>query len=283
MNYDQFHTAVKLILDKTEGLELPALEPEELDFWVNTTIVKFVKTRYSGMNVKGEAVEGTQKRIEDLRPLVKEVTIACGDPADSTLYKPNARLATIPDDYWISIGEDVTITVNGSTLRVGLHQIDSDKYSQQIEDPYSPHILHYNEANPLRLFHGNVVELIGDGTYTITSYHLRYIKVPLFICSISTSISSGEVEPGFTYLVGGTGGITYNGTSYVPSDTFVGVNGIKTWSVDSGSPAVLKTPSNTDLPEFVHDEIAKMAANTLLENLEQPRYQSHTIEVGTME
>jgi len=283
MNYTQFHTAIKLHLDKTSSLELPAFRPEELDFWVNYAIIKFVKTRYSGLNVKGEAAEQSQKRIEDLRKLIKEVTISCTDPADSTLYKPNSRIAVLPDDYWIALGEDVTITVNGSTLRTSIHQIDTDKYSQQIEDPYSPHILHYNEANPLRLFYSRAVELIGDGNYTITSYHLRYLKVPLFICSLSEEVSSGDIEPGFTYLVGGAGNIIYNGSTYSSGSSFVGVNEVKTWTVNIGVPTVSKTTSNTDLPEFVHDEIVKMAANMLLENIEQPRYQTHSIELGTME
>jgi len=286
MNYNQFHTAVKLHLDKSSGLELPAFEPEELDFWINTGIIKFVKTRYSGLNVKGEAFEQTQKRIEDLRTLVKEVTISCSDPGDSTLYKPNARLATLPDDYWLTLGEDVTLTVNGSTIRTGIHQITSDRYAPLIDDPYSPHILHYNKAKPLRLFHGTNVELIGDGNYTITSYHLRYLKVPLFVTAkvyAADTTSSGEIEPGVTYTVAGTGGINYNGTVVSTGSSFVGVNGVKTWTVSSGVPTVSRSLSNTDLPEFIHDEIVKTAVHMLLENIEQPRYQTHTIELGTME
>ena len=61
---------------------------------------------------------------------------------------------------------------------------------------------------------------------TITSYHLRYIKVPLFINSASIAVTSGDVEPGFTYLVGGTGALVYNGTSVSVGSTFVGVNGV---------------------------------------------------------
>ena len=287
MNYNQFHTAVKLELDKSEGLELPAFESEELDFWINATIVKFVKTRYSGLNVKGESVEETQKRTEDLRTLVKEVTITCTDPADPTLRKPNTRLAALPDDYWIALGEDVTITLSdSSTVRSGVHQINSYEYAHQIDDPFSPHILHYDEASPLRLFNNGNVELIGDGNYTITSYHLRYLKVPLFVTATvyaTDSTASGDIEPGVTYEVEGTGAITYNGGQVSTGSTFVGVNGVKTFTTASGSPTVKRSLSNTDLPEFVHGEIAKMTANTLLENIEQSRYQTHTIEVGTME
>jgi len=283
MNYNQLHRAVKLHLDKSSGLELPAFQVEELDFWINTAIIKFVKTRYSGLNIKGEAVEQTQKRVEDLRTLVKETRLTPTDPAaPATSYKPNAVTAALPDDYWLMLGEDVTLTLSdASTLRTGLLQITSDKYSQLIDDPYSPHILHYNTAKPLRLFNGSNVEIIGDGNYTITYYHLRYIKVPLFITHTAQATLTGAIEPGVTYIAVGNS-VTYNSVLTTVGNTFVGVNGVKTFT-PTGAATVNRTPSNTDLPDFVHDEIARLAANMLLENIEQPRYQTHTIELGTQE
>ncbi len=288
MNYNQLHTAVKQILDKTTGLELPAFQPEEFDFWINLAIIKFVKTRYSGFNVKKEAVEQTQKRVEDLRTLVKEVRITPTDPSTpATSYKPNSVTAALPDDYWVTLGEDVTITVGTTDSRVGVYQITSDKYSQLIEDPYSPHILHYDTAKPLRLFNGSVVEIIDDGNYTTKYYHLRYLKVPLFVTAkvyLADTTASGDIEPGVTYLVTETtGDVTYNSTAYGNNETFVGVNGVKTFDPGAFDGTVKRYLSNTDLPEFVHDEIVKMAANMLLENIEQPRYQTHMIELGTME
>lgn len=75
MNIDQMHAAVKLGLDKTEGLAYAAFEVEEIDFWLNEAIDRFIKTRYSGMNVKRESFEQSQKRTDDLRSLVKESRI----------------------------------------------------------------------------------------------------------------------------------------------------------------------------------------------------------------
>lgn len=284
MNYNQLHTAVKIYADKTSSLELPAFEPEELDFWINSAIVKIVKTRYSGLNVKGESVEESQKRIEDLRTLIKETRISPTDPSSpATSYKPNTVTAALPDDYWLAISEDVTLTIGSTDVRGSVYQITSDRYSQLVNDPYSPHILHYGEAQPLRLFNGSNVELVDDGNYTTKYYHLRYIKVPLFVTAkaYTTNVSSGDIEPGVTYVTAANdvvyNGVTYDGTA---SDEFVGVNGVKTFS---GAGTVKRQLSNTDLPEFIHDEIAKTAANMLLENIEQRRYQTHSIELGTME
>jgi hypothetical protein len=38
-----------------------------------------------------------------------------------------------------------------------------------------------------------------------------------------------------------------------------------------------------DLPEHTHDEVVKLAANMVLENIEQPRYQSHMVELNKVE
>ena len=71
----------------------------------------------------------------------------------------------------------------------------------------------------------------------------------------------------------GNSGVYYNG------ETFLGVVGVATYT-ESGTSTVHVT---VDLPVHTHDEIVKMAANMALENIEQPRYQTHMVEVGTME
>ena len=60
------HTALKLGLDKSEDLSYPHFEAEELDFWLNESVDRFIKTRYSGSNVKGTGFEEAQKRTDDL-------------------------------------------------------------------------------------------------------------------------------------------------------------------------------------------------------------------------
>jgi len=221
------HTNVKLEYDKSNALELPAFEDEEIDFWLNSAIRAFVKTRYSGINFKKESFEESQKRIDDLRTLVvhsTEISYLSG----MNDY-PNGYLFALPSGYWFALQEEATIAPDstGVRARVGVTECTIDEYRQQIDDPYSEHILHYNTAKPLRLFNNAAVELISDGTYTITYYHLTYLKKP-------TEVSlSGSVD--------------------------------------------------CDLPEHTHDEIVKMAVNSMLENVEQPRYQSHTNEVITME
>ena len=83
-----------------------------------------------------------------------------------------------------AVGEEADITYTNpltsleETKRVGITESTSDTYSRQVSDPYSEHILHYEEAHPLRLFLDDDAELIGTTDYTIPTYYLRYLKMP---------------------------------------------------------------------------------------------------------
>jgi len=183
MNIASMHIEVKLGLDKTAALELPAFEPEEIDIWLNNAIRRFVKTRYSGVNSKNQSFEETQKRTDDLRTLIDylERTVVS---ASASEY-PNGYRWDLPTDgggdpidYWFTLSEECNITVDTVETRVGITESTIDEYRQRIDDPFSEHKLHYGKAKPLRIFNNNSVELIGTDEYSVTGYHLTYLKVP---------------------------------------------------------------------------------------------------------
>jgi hypothetical protein len=248
MTISEMHIAFKLGLDKTESLQYPSFLPEEIDFWLNQAIRKFVKTRYSGVNSKREGFEQSQKRIDDLRSLVRELTIPCS-VGTTGVNKPNSYVLTNgfsnavflvePALYWLSLGEEVKISytstnarpgVPATIKRVGVTGITANDYRWKIDDPLAPHVLHYDEAKPLRLFYNNTIEFITDGNYSITEAYLRFIKQPK------------EVD--VTATVG---------------------------------------TADCDLAEHTHDEVVSLAIQLALENIEQPRLQSYTQEVNSME
>lgn len=220
------HQYWKVELDKSAALEFPAFEDEEIDFWLNSYIKKFTKTRYSGLNSKQQSFEETQKRTDDLRTLISATEISVSATAPISQH-PNGTFFDLPSNYWFTVGEEAGISVSGTTSRVPVIQCTLDEYPRKVNDPFSEHILHYQSAKPLRIFYRDSVELIPDGTYSIVYYYLTYIKKPTEV-SITTS-------------------------------------------------------TDCDLPEHTHDEIVKGAANMALENIEQPRYKTHSAEVATME
>jgi len=224
------HLAFRLQLDKTGMLELPAFEPEEIDFWLNTAIYRFAKTRFTGSD-KNLSFEEHLKRTEDLKTLVVETSIV---PTGGTI-KPHSYIADLSGltTKWFILGEEVLIRyiklgeVGYTTKRQGVTKCTIDTYRNHIDDPYSEHVLHYEEAKPLRLVYQNTIELITDGNYTITYYYIRYLKRPITVSKT--------------------------------------------------------TPTNCDLPEHTHDEIITLATNMVLENIEQPRYQTQTNELNKVE
>lgn len=290
MTISEMHTAFKLELDKTSSLELPSFELEEIDFWLNRAIRNFVRSRFTGTN-KGIGFESNSKRIMDLSTLVVEdiLEYKVGAPSielNLGIIKDDsfiADLSTCSEDLWFIVGEEVNISflsisnslaaipsgnleigsiykVNSGSLvndgiaygegeyfvagdinyvgtatvikseskKQGITQCTIDTYRSHIDDPYSEHILHYEEAKPLRLLYQRYVELITDGNYGIISYNIRYIRKPEQVS------------------IGGAG-------------------------------------TDCDLPEHAHDEIVILAANMALENIEQPRYQSHQNELNKVE
>lgn len=241
MNIAAMHTAFKLEVDKSSALELPAFEPEEIDLWLNNAIRKFVKTRYSGLNSKQQGFEETQKRTDDLRRLYQQVTIL--PESYNSAHMPNTYIFKLPEegsgagaeDYWFTISEQCR---NGTTPvgeLSGITECTLDEYPQKVKDPFSEHHAHYGDAKPLRIYGKTPgdddyaeVWLASDGTYSVSEYHLAYLRKPATVKVTATAV-------------------------------------------------------NCDLPEHTHDEIVKMAANMVLESIEQPRYQTHSNELNTME
>lgn len=180
---------MQIAFEMEANIQDPTKKPTsyEIFYWINKAIESFIKTRWDGNNPKREGFEQTQKRIDDLRTLVKEVTIS----TNSGTVKPNSYTATLPVDYLFTLGEEVTIsyTKNSSTVtsRQSVTETTVDKYTDDIINPFSEHILYNDIARPLRLFRSTLVELISDGTYTIPIYYIRYLAKPTTVALPSTS------------------------------------------------------------------------------------------------
>lgn len=286
MTISQMHTAFKLLLDKSSSLEFPAFEDEEIDFWLNKAQKQFVKNRFLGTN-KGVGFEQTSKRIMDLSVLLVEDTLVYKDGTElvNGTIKENSfigDLASCTETVFLIVGEEVLIAyssiLDGTTSvttgnlvtgeayyvltgvvthagddytageyfhasnaniagagticlvshkRQGVTNCTANTYRSHIDDPYSEHRLHYEEAKPLRLIYQRYVELITDGNYGILEYNIRYLREPV------------DVDLALTV--------------------------------------------DCELPDHTHDEIVTLAANMVLENIEQPRYESNLNELNKVE
>ena len=189
MTITEMHQAFRLELDKSNALEYPDFLPEEIDFWLNKAIRTFVKTRYSGFNIKKQGFEQSQKRIEDLRNLVVEdQLVPVIDPGntsyldDVTVY--NVDLTTTSQTYWFNLGEEVAIEYtdcNGDIKQRRQFIIETtlNEYGREIQNPFGEFRLEGGKAKPLRLFIGDLVQLITDGNYVPILYYITYLRKPI--------------------------------------------------------------------------------------------------------
>ena len=186
MTIAEMHIEFKVGLDKTDSLNYPNFEPEEIDLWLNKAQDKFVKQRYSH-DIRDETFEETQKRTDDLRETIIQTMIEPTAPTGAE--KPNGVLFGLPSDYWFAINEECEIRYmdcNGSlvTDRVGVKVIQHDDYNKIIKDPFNKP----DRNQIVRLMHQNFSELISDGSLSIDRYFLRYLKEPITM-SLSQDIS----------------------------------------------------------------------------------------------
>tara|TARA_Y100001963_G_scaffold106801_1_gene147606 strand:+ start:889 stop:2043 length:1155 start_codon:yes stop_codon:yes gene_type:complete len=74
MNVQEMHLAVQQGVDKINSLQADMLLSEEIDIELNRSLVKFINTKYGQNNKYREGFEQSQKRIDDLRSLLREFT-----------------------------------------------------------------------------------------------------------------------------------------------------------------------------------------------------------------
>lgn len=153
---------------------------------LDEAIDKFWKTRYSGLNYKQLGFEQNQKRIDDLRTLVKTKEYT----EKEIKVNKNINSVELPTDYAILLGDTVGIVptdynkcwdkVNDQYV---VHYGDSiestiDFIDNQLNNSLSEHKLKYCKARPLRIIAGNNINLYTDGQYKVKEYRIQYLAKP---------------------------------------------------------------------------------------------------------
>ena len=172
--------------------EKPHINTNDVLYWLNQSVNKYVNNNLS-------LFETDQYVTDALNPLVREETLAV-IAGTSKPYSFTANLSSLSSVYRHRVGEEVGILytdVKGSVIskRQGVTECTVDTYRKHIDNPFSEHRLHYTEAKPLRLIRNNLVELITDGSYSITNYYIRFIKEPATITYSQTCDLASFIHP----------------------------------------------------------------------------------------
>lgn len=181
MKYIELQEAFELEINELDS-SLTKPKTSDMEYWLNSAVDKFIKTRAFGNNPKTTSFEQTQKRIDDLRTLVVQSTLTA--VPHGTTYT-----VTLPNDYMFSVGETAYIVSydncwpvddagNAEIKRTDVLESTVETLDRQLSNAFSEHQLRHNAARPLRIIRGNQIELYTDGKYLISKYDLTYIRKP---------------------------------------------------------------------------------------------------------
>lgn len=186
------------------------LSSDTIISFINEAIDKFYKTRYSGINFKAQGFEQTEKRIDDLRTLIKnkKYTANSINKGDRNSYS-----VELPEDYVLLLGDTAGIqpsnlnecwevnergeyiTKYTDTLESTIETLD-----RQLSNSLSEHRLKYCQARPLKLIQDNNVILYTDGKYKVSEYEITYLAKPSKINSSNITNTEYTDLPEHTHM-----------------------------------------------------------------------------------
>lgn len=186
------------------------LNSDTIFSFINEAIDKFYKTRYSGINNKSEGFEQSQKRIDDLRSLVKTKKYT-----DTITNTDNKYEVELPNDYVMLLGDTAGvqpiddyndpcwgysedgdyIIKRNDTIEATIETID-----RQLGNSLSEHRLKYCTARPLRLIQGNKIYLYTDGKYKVSEYTITYLSKPVLLDSKNITNTEYTSLPEHTHM-----------------------------------------------------------------------------------
>ena len=284
MTIAEMHTALKLELDKSDSLNNVSFEPEELDYWINKSIRRFVKTRYSGTNYKGQAFEQSQKRVDDLRTLVtfEEIDVLDGNDLE------NSHIAPLPLDYWFRVGEECEIIFNASISNLVDPVESGDLVIGQYYLVVGGSVTHNTEVYSTDDYFvaANTAYTSGDNGYVVLmdksveavteadhDTYRRFLDDPysehkLYYYSAKPLRLFRNESPEGEYFEPDEGTVILitDGNYYVTKYYL-------TYIREPGEVSI-EDSYDSDLPEHAHDEIIDMAATLMIENIESQRIQT---------
>ncbi len=184
-----------ILYDKITNFDAPGYEDTEISVFLTKAQERVVLSRIRSIGNKyREGFEESEIRRIELQELVKGVAITALSTSQANVL-PYGYFYDLPADFQFAISEEVTTASTDhckNNLRLRVKPTTHDEYSINVKNPFKkPNILRY----VWRLnYQGDKCELITDGTFTINTYHLRYLKT-LRPIVIGTGTVDGAIGP----------------------------------------------------------------------------------------
>ena len=120
MNVQQMHLAIQQGVDKINSLQADTLLSQEIDIELNKAVSRYINTRYSRNNTYRKGFEENQKRIDDLRNLVKEFE---GSATFKEQLNDNIWVDTfsLPFDYMYLVSQQSRVITRKNCKRISFN------------------------------------------------------------------------------------------------------------------------------------------------------------------
>ena len=254
--------SVRMGVDKTASFETASFEEEEILYWLNEAQLELAKQKMFGNNYRREGYDDLYykmgdkmhtKRSDDLSNLIRyseELTYYPKTDITNSVY-PNFR----PHAYHPNIA---VVNIHPNNTPHYLFYIGADfKVTENIA-PMETQVIEQSEI-------GKLVETPTNKPYLKNGYiYLKEGEVNV--------IYDPYVTPEWLYI------------SYLMEPKKMVTDTPGTWETDY-TPITTPTEENTAglWPDQVHQEIVMLTVNMMLENIADPRYKSHSIELNKIE
>jgi len=304
MTIFELHRNFKIELDKSEITSYPSFLPEEIDYWFNTAIERFIKTRYSGLNIHKSGFQQDQKRSDDLRSVItskeyiREIpalvdysaTYRKGDIVmySDRFYECAAQYSLgadiqyegqnwilhkdmsveYPSDYWIGLGEHASIMYTSNLTPI--YKYRNDVIEATIENIDSKI---NNRLSDHILHNGSAKPIRLYSNNSIALYTDGNYIVSAYVIDYIKSPEKLDIYkyPLFNesnvYNIGAK--VLYNGEHYSCT--------LRSNSVPFSSSNFTKILISI-MPDHTWDEITVLAVRLAIENISGDRYQTYSVE-----
>jgi len=189
MTTTEMKASFLILYDKVTNFAAAGYENDEISLFLTKAQEQLVKRYY---NYKGnkykEGFEETEKRRKDLAELIMHENIDCSllIAGDDLLTAANGIFVELPGKLLYTLREEAEIENTTSTCKapngsiLSVKPITHDEYTINIRNPFKRpdntqvwRVDYSSGTNGIRRH-----ELITDGTYTIKTYKIRYLRRP---------------------------------------------------------------------------------------------------------
>jgi hypothetical protein len=168
--------------------QLEKITTEVAEYYVNSAMDRYWKTRVSGYNSTGDKIDDTDKRVADIAPFIKDAELT---PLEDT---GNVYHADLPDNFNMLLADNVGVVPLSDKAKY-CWDVDAtsgdylpkifdtqegriNTINQLLRGSLSEYRLNNGQARPVRVLKGNTVEIHTDGEYAISVYNITYIAKP---------------------------------------------------------------------------------------------------------